>query len=180
MARSDLGRSHLRACAGSSGNALPHPCPISGVRSGQPKSFERLFREAQFRRAHRQSCTRTTSLLAPAAPASRPDFSTISVLCRRWDLKTTREGSVGEFSQKRVGSPSSSEQVTAASNPVSEPAATTVDETANLDAALALALTEAAKAGRFDVVSQLAKELEARRLAGSNVVTLDAKKGGAK
>lgn len=37
-------------------------------------------------------------------------------------------------------------------------------------AALALALTEAAKAGRFDVVAQLAKEIEARRLVGSNVV----------
>lgn len=50
----------------------------------------------------------------------------------------------------------------------------------DVDAALALALTKAAEAGRFDVVAQLARELEARRLAGSNVVTLDAKKGGAK
>jgi hypothetical protein len=50
-----------------------------------------------------------------------------------------------------------------------------------VEAALTLALTEAAKAGRFDVVSQLAKELEARRLASSpNVVTLDTGKRGAK
>jgi hypothetical protein len=34
------------------------------------------------------------------------------------------------------------------------------------------ALRLAAEAGRFDVVSQLARELEARRLAGGNVVAL--------
>jgi hypothetical protein len=46
-------------------------------------------------------------------------------------------------------------------------------------AALAVALEAAAKAGRFDVVSQLARELEARRLAGSpNVVTLPVKVRG--
>jgi hypothetical protein len=50
-----------------------------------------------------------------------------------------------------------------------------------VEAALMVALTEAAKAGRFDVVSQLAKELESRRLASSpNVVTLDTSKRGAK
>ncbi len=43
----------------------------------------------------------------------------------------------------------------------------------SVDAALAKALDAAASAGRFDVVAQLAKELEARRLARSeNVVTL--------
>jgi len=36
-----------------------------------------------------------------------------------------------------------------------------------VEAALAGALTEAAKAGRFDVVAQLAGELQARRLARS-------------
>jgi hypothetical protein len=42
--------------------------------------------------------------------------------------------------------------------------------------ALAHALTEAAKAGRFDVVARLAGELEARRLARmGNVVALDTK-----
>ena len=46
-----------------------------------------------------------------------------------------------------------------------------------VEAALAGALTEAAKAGRFDVVAQIAKELEARRLARSeNVVAIDAKR----
>jgi hypothetical protein len=46
-----------------------------------------------------------------------------------------------------------------------------------VEAALAFALEEAAKAGRYDVVMQLAKELEARRLAKStNVVTLDPSK----
>jgi hypothetical protein len=34
-----------------------------------------------------------------------------------------------------------------------------------VEAALAEALTAAARAGRFDVVAQIAKELEARRLA---------------
>ena len=43
----------------------------------------------------------------------------------------------------------------------------------SVDAALAKALDAAASAGRFDVVAQLAKELEARRLARSeNVVTI--------
>ena len=43
-----------------------------------------------------------------------------------------------------------------------------------LEAALVNALARAAEAGRFDVVAQLAKELEARRLARSgNVVVLD-------
>jgi len=44
-----------------------------------------------------------------------------------------------------------------------------------VEQALAKALAQAAEAGRFDVVAQLAKELEARRLARlTNVVALDA------
>jgi hypothetical protein len=44
--------------------------------------------------------------------------------------------------------------------------------------ALARALALAAEAGRWDVVAQLARELEARRLAGaSNVVRLDTSRG---
>jgi hypothetical protein len=39
--------------------------------------------------------------------------------------------------------------------------------------ALEKSLLLAAEAGRFDVVAVLAKELEARRLTGSNVATLD-------
>jgi hypothetical protein len=43
----------------------------------------------------------------------------------------------------------------------------------DVDLALGNALTQAAAAGRFDVVAQLAKELEARRLTRlGNVVTL--------
>jgi hypothetical protein len=46
-----------------------------------------------------------------------------------------------------------------------------------VEAGLVAALTKAAEAGRFDVVAQLAKELEARRLGRSdNVVTLDTKR----
>jgi hypothetical protein len=42
-----------------------------------------------------------------------------------------------------------------------------------VEAALAKALDEAASAGRFDIVAQLAKELEARRIARpGNVVPL--------
>jgi hypothetical protein len=51
-----------------------------------------------------------------------------------------------------------------------------------VEAALAKALEGATAAGRWDVVSQLAGELEARRLARmGNVVSLDAKnlRGGA-
>jgi len=48
-----------------------------------------------------------------------------------------------------------------------------------VEAALAGALTSAAAAGRFDVVAQLARELEARRLAGtSNVVRIGSKRQG--
>jgi hypothetical protein len=58
-----------------------------------------------------------------------------------------------------------------------------VDSSADgLEATLADAITKATIAGRFDVVAQLCKELEARRLARlGNVVALDSKrKGGAR
>lgn len=48
----------------------------------------------------------------------------------------------------------------------------------SIESALAMALTEATRAGRWDVVSQLAAELQARRLEGSNVVALPAKRSG--
>jgi hypothetical protein len=47
-----------------------------------------------------------------------------------------------------------------------------------VEAALASALGAAAAAGRFDVVAQLAREIEARRLArAGNVVAFDAMRG---
>ena len=51
---------------------------------------------------------------------------------------------------------------------------------ADVEKALAEALTAAVAAGRFDVVAQLAKELEARRLdRPGNVVSIDtAKRSG--
>jgi hypothetical protein len=42
-----------------------------------------------------------------------------------------------------------------------------------VETALALALEGAAKAGEWSTVAQLARELEARRLARAKVVTLD-------
>lgn len=51
---------------------------------------------------------------------------------------------------------------------------------ASVDAPLTLeeAVTLAARAGRWDVVAMLAKELEARRLAGeTNVVSIGVKRG---
>ncbi len=56
---------------------------------------------------------------------------------------------------------------------VGKPAATLLPPTDLIESALAKALEQASTAGRFDVVAQLAKELEARRLsASSNVVAL--------
>jgi hypothetical protein len=55
------------------------------------------------------------------------------------------------------------------------------DAGAAVEAALTKALAQAAEAGRFDVVGQLARELEARRLAcAGNVVPLSTarRKGG--
>jgi hypothetical protein len=50
-----------------------------------------------------------------------------------------------------------------------------LDQPDAVDATLAKALGEAATAGRFDVVAQLARELEARRLArAGNVTSFDA------
>jgi len=42
---------------------------------------------------------------------------------------------------------------------------------------LAATLARAAEAGRWDIVAQLARELEARRLAGAGIAQLDATRG---
>jgi hypothetical protein len=63
--------------------------------------------------------------------------------------------------------------------PVDPPKPAMANRVANeadvVEAALSAALTAAATAGRFDVVAQLAKELEARRLAraATNVIAID-------
>ena len=65
--------------------------------------------------------------------------------------------------------------------PVDTAAATLDPATDRVENALAKAIEQAAAAGRFDVVAQLAKELEARRLAhAGNVVQLGGRrpKGG--
>lgn len=62
--------------------------------------------------------------------------------------------------------------------PDSEPVGPAVGPALDVEAALADALSKAAAAGRWDVVAQLARELEARRLASAgNVVALAAKRG---
>jgi hypothetical protein len=54
-------------------------------------------------------------------------------------------------------------------------------EPVGIEAALATALVQAAGAGRFDVVAQLARELEARRLSrAGNVVRLETARRGEK
>jgi len=79
----------------------------------------------------------------------------------------------------------SSSRADAAGPPLAHPlqSCNAVDSSADgLEATLADAITKATIAGRFDVVAQLCKELEARRLARlGNVVALDSKrKGGAR
>jgi hypothetical protein len=66
---------------------------------------------------------------------------------------------------------------TLADTPLNEaPLGHTLGRSDEVETTLAKALAQAAAAGRFDVVAQLAKELEARRLAGTgNVVALTAK-----
>jgi hypothetical protein len=43
-----------------------------------------------------------------------------------------------------------------------------------IEDALAVALSEASRAARWDIVAQLARELEARRLSHAGVTTLEA------
>jgi hypothetical protein len=64
-------------------------------------------------------------------------------------------------------------------NPAIGPAVDRALGRGSVETALSKALDAAATAGRFDVVAQLAKELEARRLARSgNIVALDPAKRG--
>jgi hypothetical protein len=80
------------------------------------------------------------------------------------------ESAISEMGGKKDQKDPSVAQVLAQELPVV--AAHTVED------AIAFALSEASKAHRWDVVAMLAKELEARRLAGSNVVNIaDAKRG---
>ena len=96
------------------------------------------------------------------------------------DSKALSEVSPRAITQGSVASVSENDHFPTPENAANPKVTLPVTLASDVDAALALALTKAAEAGRFDVVAQLARELEARRLAGTNVVTLDAKKGGAK
>ena len=60
-----------------------------------------------------------------------------------------------------------------------QPAVSVSASAVDIEEAIAGALTAASAAGQWDVVAQLAKELEARRLArAGNVVALGARKHG--
>jgi ApbE superfamily uncharacterized protein (UPF0280 family) len=50
----------------------------------------------------------------------------------------------------------------------------------SIEDALATAIAEASKAGRWDIVAQLARELEARRLSAADVTNLSTRNRGAK
>jgi hypothetical protein len=65
------------------------------------------------------------------------------------------------FVHEYASSAGRSEQDAASSDPVEGDMANSVANVPPVEQALALALAEAARAGRFDVVSQLAKELDA-------------------
>ncbi len=63
--------------------------------------------------------------------------------------------------------------------PAQPPAA--IPDAIDIEAALVAALSRAAEAGRFDVVAQLARELEARRLArAGDVARLGDRERGAR
>jgi predicted Zn-dependent protease len=91
---------------------------------------------------------------------------------RRWNLKATGDVRTRRDQQERASR--DSEDTTrrdASQPPLPDGAAGSA-----LEAALARAITKAAEAGRFDVVAQLARQLEARRVACEpNVVVLPAK-----
>lgn len=112
------------------------------------------------------------------------------LLCRRRESKPSSAheaaekptfGDDGDGSDRRASPRSHVEP-----NPVDQSVDRSVDQSRAVDrspadplaGALAKAIGEAAAAGRFDVVAQLAKELEARRLAlAGNVVPLDVERG---
>jgi hypothetical protein len=86
--------------------------------------------------------------------------------------RVSAEGSDGGWSERARDS----EPVAESSSPLG---AGEAEPDEGIEAALAQALLQAAAAGRFDVVAQLARELEARRLArAGNVVRLEAPRRG--
>jgi hypothetical protein len=94
-------------------------------------------------------------------------------------LNPVEDVAIGTNPQESTNSETATKQFRTSRNPANREV--TLPITLDVEEALAFALAEAAKVGRFDVVSQLAKELEARRLASrSNVVTLHTGKRGAR
>jgi hypothetical protein len=118
--------------------------------------------------------------------AERCSATTIAI-CLSWDEATEQRLGVGpsiaapdESLQGRLSSATGAggdTLPTLADSPLkATPLGHTLGRSDEVETALAKALAQAATAGRFDVVAQLAKELEARRLAGmGNVVALTSK-----
>jgi hypothetical protein len=106
----------------------------------------------------------------------RPSSKVLDLSLSKSAEATPREGSSPSF-----GTPRKTPDSRSASNATeSPPQAFGANFGAEaVEASIAAALTEAAKAGRFDVVAQLARELEARRLASAtNVVPLPKRSRG--
>ena len=87
--------------------------------------------------------------------------------------------SVPTLAKRHDNTPSEATQDDSKRREVSVSATLETASTDMVEAALAEALALAATAGRFDVVAQRARELEARRFArAGNVLTLDARQKG--
>jgi hypothetical protein len=92
---------------------------------------------------------------------------------RRRNLKTSENAVLGAVPQDSAGLDSEHTATPAARDDLL-PRSATASDSDPVEVALATALTEASAAGRFDVVAQLAKELEARRVGRpTNVVPLN-------
>jgi hypothetical protein len=93
---------------------------------------------------------------------------------RRRNLKTAEGDAAETIPQDSASSVSQSARDDVSSGRVLPPSAAAWEHD-TVDAAFAKALTDASAAGRFDVVVQLAKELEARRLARATKAGLAAR-----
>lgn len=132
--------------------------------------------------AHLCACPAVPSIGPSIGPQNQKTEAITETYERRgWDSNVSNYAHLRQSSALPGGDPSSEvtptdtqvREVTSVSQCLARPE----DAAAGSDGALERALLLAATAGRFDVVALLARELEARRLAGTNVVALGAKRG---